>query len=725
VQVDAETSASLVEAAGQKLTEVRARTTWAGERLGLDATLRDQQRTLDVAGDIVLHTDHQEVHLRNLALRTGGVEWRTEPGRESAIQYANGRVAVDRLLLVSGPSRIEAEGAFGQPGDALRVKATAVDLATVDRLALGTGNLAGTLDASAVVGGSRDALKADATFAIVNGGFRGFKYASFGGTVGYDATGARVDVRLEQSPGAWLTAKGVVPAEAMRPEPGDAAAPTHEDVAEGQGMDVAVASGPLDLSIVEGFVPQVTKASGTVQVDVRALGTVRDPHVSGHVDVRNGAFTVEQLTKGGYTGLDTRITFEPDRVRIGELRILDEHQKPLRISGELGVHARKVGEVRIAVQSEEFEAIDNELADVKLSSDLQVTGELTAPRVAGTVSVHTGTVNVDRILDTFTTGAYSETPTELPTSEGTAGEAAAPSAATADPGAPGADTGTAPPEAAEPTEPPAHPTGFDAVALDVALRVPDNLVIKGDDLNPGSSPVSLGSVNVTLGGDLRATKQPGTPVQIVGTVNTVRGNYDFQGRRFEIARDGRIQFTGGTSFDPRLDVTATRVISGVRAQVHVRGTARRPQLALSSQPPLDEADILSLIVFNQPANALGEGQQASLATRAGALASGFVASTLAQSIGEALEIDMLEVQATPEDGAGPSVTIGEQVGERLFFKFRQAFGAQAVSELILEYQLAPYLRLQTSVAEGAAATERTLMQRVEQGGIDLIFYYAY
>jgi translocation and assembly module TamB len=488
-------------------------------------------------------------------------------------------------------------------------------------------------------------------------------------------------------------------------------------------MDLVVTSSALDLSIVEGFVPQVTKASGTVQADVRVLGTVRDPHLDGHVDVRNGAFTIEQLTKGGYTGLDTRIAFEPDRVRIGELRILDEHQRPLRIAGELGVHARQVGQVRIAVQSEGFEVIDNELAEVTLTSDLQVTGELSAPRVAGSVAVHTGTVDVDRVLETFTTGAYAEAPAALPGTEAAPAGEPTPAAAPPAPPASAETTGAVAPAGEAATTPP-RPTGFDAVTLDVALRVPDNLVVKGNDLNPsGTSPVSLGSVNVTLGGDLRVSKQPGTPVRVVGTVNTVRGTYDFQGRRFEIARDGRIQFTGGARIDPRLDLTATRVISGVRAQVHVRGSVRRPQLALSSQPPLDEADILSLIVFNQPANQLGEGEQTSLATRAGALASGFVASTLAQSIGQALDLDVFEVQATPEDGAGPSVTVGEQVGERLFFKFRQAFGAQSVSELILEYQLAPYLRLQTSVAEGA--TERTLVQRVEQGGIDLIFYYAY
>ena len=244
--------------------------------------------------------------------------------------------------------------------------------------------------------------------------------------------------------------------------------------------------------------------------------------------------------------------------------------------------------------------------------------------------------------------------------------------------------------------------------------MPNNVVIKGTDLNPsGASPVGLGDVNVTIGGDVRATKKPGDTVRLIGAVNTVRGTYDFQGRRFDIQRDGRIQFSGSPEINPTLDIVAQRVISGVEAQVHVRGTARKPELTLTSRPPLDEADILSLIIFNQPANALGEGQQASLAQRAGALASGFVASSLARSIGGALELDVFEIQTAPEDGYGPSVTLGEQVGERLFFKFRQAFGSQSVSEFILEYQLAEYLRLQTSVAEGGAAnaTSRSASSR--------------
>ena len=102
---------------------------------------------------------------------------------------------------------------------------------------------------------------------------------------------------------------------------------------------------------------------------------------------------------------------------------------------------------------------------------------------------------------------------------------------------------------------------------------------------------------------------------LVGVVNTVRGTYDFQGRRFEILRDGTVRFDGEpvNEMDPLLDIRTRRIISGVEARVNVRGTLKQPEIVLSSTPPLEQADILSLIVFNQPINQLGEGEQISLA----------------------------------------------------------------------------------------------------------------
>ena len=54
-------------------------------------------------------------------------------------------------------------------------------------------------------------------------------------------------------------------------------------------------------------------------------------------------------------------------------------------------------------------------------------------------------------------------------------------------------------------------------------------------------------------------RRPRTPLTLRGTVNTVRGFYEFQGRRFDISRDGTLEFTGGR-INPIIDVTAERLI---------------------------------------------------------------------------------------------------------------------------------------------------------------------
>jgi translocation and assembly module TamB len=250
-------------------------------------------------------------------------------------------------------------------------------------------------------------------------------------------------------------------------------------------------------------------------------------------------------------------------------------------------------------------------------------------------------------------------------------------------------------------------------------------VLNGKDLRPTDASINIGDMSVAVGGALQIRKAPGEKIRLTGEVNTVRGNYQFQGRRFEILRDGRIRFAGTEELDPEIDLRARRIISGVETFVRVQGTLTMPELTFSSNPPMDQADILSLIVFNAPLNELGEGQQISLAERAGALAGGYLASGLARSIGDALKLDEFEIQAQGERGLGPALAIGEQIGGHTYFRIRQGFGAEQATEFILEYQIADYLRLQGAVAENAGGTQRVSFRRVERGGLDLIFFFSY
>ena len=95
---------------------------------------------------------------------------------------------------------------------------------------------------------------------------------------------------------------------------------------------------------------------------------------------------------------------------------------------------------------------------------------------------------------------------------------------------------------------------YDAATIDVRLRLPDDLLLRGRDMHASFSRVGLGDMNITVGGELQIRKAPAGQPDLIGTVTVVRGFYDFQGRRFEVLRDSQIRFQGTRPIDPALQV---------------------------------------------------------------------------------------------------------------------------------------------------------------------------
>jgi hypothetical protein len=738
MRIEATSEASFVSAGGLEINAIQATTAYAGDRVDFDAHLRERERELDVRGQVILHPDHQEIHLPALAIRTQGVEWRNAAGTEAAVQYGGGQVQIDGLHLVSGEQSLEVDGTIvlGQgsegapakpPTGELRVQARNMDLQQLEALLLQDRGLTGRLSADATLTGSTDAPVVSGRVEVVNGGFQDYRYDSLTASVDYQGERIGLDATLQQSPTEAITAKGSVPISLFQPSPGEHAPPR-----AGDEVDLHITSTLIDLGFVQGFTTAITNVTGTLEADIRVTGSGQDPHLDGFIDIRGGAFGVP-LGGVSYTGLETRIELAEDLLRIHEFAILDEHDQPLRISGQLAVHAKEVGAVNITIESEGFELIDNELGDVGVDSALRITGELRRPRVEGEVRLQAGRLEVDRILQAFYDPyAIQELP-DVMSAERTVEGMGTAEEATRDALARARESATpAGEEAAKAgVDAPEAPGGLmDALALDVRVRIPDNLVLRGRNLRPGGpAGASLGDMNITVGGDVQVRKEPGDPILLVGVVNTVRGMYEFQGRRFELQRDGTVRFTGSPEINPLLDITAVRVIAntGVEARIRITGTPAAPELALSSTPPLPESDILSLIVFNRQVNELGTGERSSLAATAGGIATGFIASPLGESIGRALDLDLFEITTTTDEGdLGAGVTVGQQVTDRAFLKLRQQFGHRSLTEFILEYQLFDFLRLQaTGAPESTGAGNRLNQRRIERGGIDLIFFFSY
>ncbi len=734
VHVQATTEATFVAVGGMQLNGVTATTTYDQQRLAFSTSIKEATREVDATGELVLHPDHQEIHLPQLALRTQGIEWHTAPGSTPTIRYGRGRIELQDVALVSGDQSVRLEGRLALTGEVpagvIDVQARNVDIHQLETLALQNRGLTGRMTADARVSGTIGAPIVDGRVRIDNGGVETYHYDSLTAQIGYGGTHVTLDATLQQSPSEAITAKGSVPTTIFKASADDA----HVEPAAGDAIDVQVTSTAVGLGFVQGFTTVVANVTGTLEANVHVGGSGRDPHIKGYVDIKGGGFSVPAVG-GSFTGLTTRIDLEPERVRIQRFELLDHHAEKLTVAGELAVHARQVGAVDVSIDSDNFEVLDNELGDIQVQAALKVTGELRRPRVVGTLRLDAARVEVDTLLQLFYNPYGVSSLPDIEAAErtvevsGSAEEATRTALTRAEQAAaaPGAYARAARIEATA-----AAATGglFEGVALDVQLVIPGNLVLRGKDLRPGGpTGAALGNMNITVGGDVRILKHAGAAITPIGTVNTVRGTYEFQGRRFDLARNGTIRFIGTAALNPILDISATRGIpnTGVIATVRVTGTPASPRLALSSDPPLEESDILALIVFNRPVNELGTGERSSLAASAGGIATGFIAAPLGDSIGRALDLDLFEISTTTDAGElGAGVTVGQQLGERAFVKLRQQFGARNITEFMLEYQLADVLRLQASGApETSGSANRVNQRRVERAGIDLIFLFSY
>ncbi len=706
------TNSTLVTVAGRNVPALMVALQRAGDDVQFQAEAREAGRAVSGEGQVMLFSDYRDVRVNRLSIEAGTGRWALPEGAPMMVRYdANGLVTFSNgFTLVNGMQSVAAQGTLSLSKEAtglLTVRGIGVDVDGIGDLLLINRQLGGMLDVAAEVGGTSEARTIAGQFAVTNGLVGEYRFDSLQAKVDYATSRAAVDARLIQSPGSQLEMHGLIPVSIER------GALTDEK------LQVDVTSSGIDLAVLAAATDQLTNAVGRLTVDMHLTGTGLSPRAEGIVAVEEGAFTVTS-TGVPYTGVTMQAHLDGNDVRIAQLRMLDDDQHVLEGTGTLHLEERAVRDIQLTLTATDFEVLDNELGELAVDSSLNVSGTVLAPRVEGVVQVRSGRLEVDVLLDRFTSSAYAVDPDPVasrldqapPIQVITSKPDAIPAAL-----APAVEQTAAQAAAAKETQP---------IAFNLTVGIPDNLVLRGRDIRTAGSSVSLGDMNITAGGDFTFRRESGQDAVLVGAVNTVRGTYDFQGRRFEVLRDGQIVFRGNQQpIDPALNVTAERVISGIVAHVNVTGTARNPRVTLSSQPPLEESDVFSLIVFNQPVNRLGQGEVSDLAERAAGMASGFVVTPLAVSLERALDLDLVELDAVGDERSGPSVAIGRQVGEKLFAKFRQSFGTQDVSEFELEYQISDFLRLEGSVAQGRNAANRSLTRRVETAGIDLVVFFSY
>lgn len=456
----------------------------------------------------------------------------------------------------------------------------------------------------------------------------------------------------------------------------------------------------FDLGFLSGAAPQVRQVGGTLEADARVAGTLAAPNLRGRVEWKDGRVGLEGY--GDYRDVHVRLDVTEQRLVLSDLAA-SAGAGWLKLVAEAD---RAGDEWRLSGkgQSKDFPLVvdDQLLALLSIRSDFQgsLSERLVNLRELNVREAHVQLPEearkelqeLDRPEDVYLVrnGVPVDRKRARLAREAARRPGTREEAQTGGAGVRADVTREQAAEAAEQEEEPAPEEEAEEVELQGALRqywvninAPRNLWVHGPDVN----------VEVGLSDDFRV-EYAQTP-QLYGEVRVLRGRVDVLGRRFDAQRDSTVRFTGPAK-TPYVNVTAQHVNEReqVTVFVTVRGQGKDVTLKPTSQPPLPESEIYTLLATGRRSLKRGSGASMSGSAQAASVLGSLLASQAKKTLAAKLPIDVLSIEAGEEGLAGASLELGTYVTDKLYVGYTGRIDAQTqrgenANAVRLEYQFSP------------------------------------
>jgi autotransporter translocation and assembly factor TamB len=199
----------------------------------------------------------------------------------------------------------------------------------------------------------------------------------------------------------------------------------------------------------------------------------------------------------------------------------------------------------------------------------------------------------------------------------------------------------------------------DNIGMNLNISIPGNAWVKGK------------GANIEVKGKLGVIKKYGEPIIVTGIVNTVRGTYEIFGKLFKV-EESTVSFPGTPEINPFLDVKTLYRVSNVKIFVNVTGTGNKPVIKLSSEPPMDQTDIISYLAFGMSSDKIGAGQRVPLQQKAQQIIGSMAAGKLKDVVGEKFQLDVATVTGG-EKGLGSSqIEAGKYITDKIYIGYERS-----------------------------------------------------
>jgi translocation and assembly module TamB len=330
--------------------------------------------------------------------------------------------------------------------------------------------------------------------------------------------------------------------------------------------ELRVRADAVDLGFVPALLPgAIRSAAGRLDAEVTATGPFADLTPRGTVQITGGRLGL--LDYGDWTGIALDGAVTADAV---ELRRLEARRGEGKLTARAALRGldtpRAVLDGRLDAEKVSLNRAGSDLATVSLG--VKASGSYQNHKLEVRLDLPSG--GLVRLADKL--------PRELQPLDRR----------------PDIIVGERPPR--RPAEPGAGAGEGSPFTLSIRAVVPGKLAVQRD----------VPRIRLEFKADVTYERQGGGEY-MTGTVEVVRGSVEpISDRRFDVKR-GRVSFTGGPPLAAVLDVEATYDNPAAQVIVDVTGPLTKPDIALKSQPPLDDSQIAMLIATGQAELKAGGG----------------------------------------------------------------------------------------------------------------------
>jgi translocation and assembly module TamB len=189
--------------------------------------------------------------------------------------------------------------------------------------------------------------------------------------------------------------------------------------------------------------------------------------------------------------------------------------------------------------------------------------------------------------------------------------------------------------------------------------------------------------------DLRLSGTLTNPI-ITGRASTDSGTVVYQNKRF-VVKKGVIDFSNPYKTEPMLEIESEVQIRRWMVYLAISGPPDGLSFRLTSDPPEEDGDILSLLLVGRTTQELVEAEGGTNQSPAQMLA-GLIATTFGEDIKKTTGLDILEVETQGQEEEQVSdttrVTIGKELSRRMTVKYAvESKEGEMSQRAIAEYKL--------------------------------------